>query len=349
MMNKISNLLLLKIVMVFFLMFYAVPCFAGESATKEECINMSNKALEMIEKDGLAAVVPKINDKKGPFLWKDSYVFLLDAKEAKILAHPYYPESMMGVSLIKNKDLNGKEIFKEFLDVANSEGKGWVDYIWSDTNGVAREKISYILKSEKENVIVLAGIYTDKKVAGPKIDIPDITLPDIKGKKVAFIIGNKGYEDSEFSVPKKMVEKAGGETKVFSISKGKAYGMYGQITDISYVLDDIRVPDFDAIIFVGGSGTRVYLENPKAHKIAQDAVKNHKVLGAICWAPVILANAKVLDGKMATVHPNQEKRFQSAACIYTGDKVTVDGKIITANGPESSVLFGKAIIEALNL
>ena len=348
-MNKLSALLLLKIVMVFFLMFYALPCFAGESATKEECIAMSNKALEMIEKEGLAAVIPKINDKKGPFLWKDSYVCILDAGDAKMLAHPYYPKSMMGVSLIKTKDLDGKEVFKEFLDVANSAGKGWVDYIYSDTNGVAREKISYVLKSEKENVIVLAGIYTDKKVAGPKIDIPDMTLPDIKGKKVAFIIGNKGYEDSEFSVPKKMVEKAGGVAEVFSISKGKAYGMYGQITDVSHVLDDIRVPDFDAIVFVGGSGTRVYLENPKAHKIAQDAVKNNKVLGAICWAPVILVNAKVIDGKRATVNPNQEKLFQSAACIYTGDAVTVDGKIITANGPEASVLFGKAIIESLTL
>ena len=348
-MNTLSTRLLLKVVMFFFLMFYSVPGFAGESATKEECINMSNKALEMIEKEGLAAVVPQINDKKGSFVWKDSYVCLLDAKDAKMLAHPYYPESMMGVSMINIKDLDGKETFKEFLTVANTEGKGWVDYIHSDTNGVAREKISYVLKSEKENIILLAGIYTDKKVAGPKIDIPDIALPDIKGKKIAFIIGNKGYEDSEFSVPKKMVEKAGGETKVFSISKGKAYGMYGQITDVSYTLDDIRVTDFDAIIFVGGNGTRVYLENPKAHKIAQDAVKNHKVLGAICWAPVILANAKVIDGKMATVHPNQKKLFQSTACIYTGDKVTVDGKIIIANGPESSALFGKAIIESINL
>jgi len=33
----------------------------------------------------------------------------------------------------------------------------------------------------------------------------------------------------------------------------------------------------------------------------------------------------------------------------TGDKVTVDGKIIIANGPESSALFGKAIIESINL
>ena len=302
-MKKLATLSLLTIFMFCFLIYRAAPGFAGEKATKEECIDMAQKAAKMIEKEGIDAVIPKINDRKGPLLWKDSYVCLLDSKEAKMLAHPYFPKSMMGVSLIKTKDVAGKEIFREILNVAKSEGKGWVDYIHGDTNGVAREKITYVLKSEKEDVIVLAGIYTDKKVAGPQITIPEMTLPDIKGKKVALIISNKGYEDNEFSVPKNMIEKAGGKTTVFSISKGKAYGMYGQITDISYTLDDISVPEFDAVVFVGGNGTRIYLENPKAHKIAQDAVKNDKILGAICWAPVILANAKVIDGKMATDIP----------------------------------------------
>lgn len=348
-MNKLSNLLLLKIFIVFFLIIYAIPGFANEKATKEECVNMSNKVLKMIEKEGLDSVIPKINDKKGLFLWKDSYVCIMDTKEAKLLAHPYLPEHLIGVSLIKSKDIYDKEFFREFLNVANSKGKGWVDYIHFDTNGVAREKITYVLKSKKESVILLAGIYTDKKVAGPEFNFPDMKLPDIKGKKVALIIANKGYEDNEFSIPKKMIEKAGGTTEVFSLLKGEAYGMYGQITNVSYTLDDIRVPDFDAIIFVGGNGSRIYQENPKAHQIAQDAVKNDKILGAICWAPVILANANVINGKMVTVNPIEEKRFQNGTCLYTGDKVAVDGKIITANGPGASAFFAKAIIESLNL
>ncbi|WP_051148608.1 DJ-1/PfpI family protein [Desulfospira joergensenii] len=348
-MNRKFDFVLLKIFIVLSLIFYTVSAFAGEKATKAECIDMTNKVVQMIEKEGLDAVIPKLNDKKGPFVWKDAYVFLLDTKEARLLAHPYLPKRMHGIRYMERKDINGKEFFREFLEKANSEGKGWVDYVYADPHGRAREKITYVLKSEKANIIASAGIFTDKKLAGPKIDIPDMTLPDIKGKKVALIIGNRGYEDSEFSVPKKMIEKAGGITTVFSVAKGKAYGMYGQVTDVSYVLDDVSVPDFDAIVFVGGSGSGIYHNDPKAHKIAQDAVKNDKVLAAICWAPVTLANAHVIDGKMATVNPNEKKRFQNGACIYTADRVTVDGKIITANGPEASVLFGKTIIESLKL
>jgi len=345
---KLKNLLV-KMFMVLFLCFYAAPCIAGEKATKKEVISMCNKVLKTIEKEGLASVILKINNKKGPFVWKDSYVGIMDTKEAKLLAHPYLPKRLIGVGLIKTKDIYGKEYIKEFLNVANSRGHGWVDYIYFDKKGIARNKITYVLKSEKENIILLAGIYTDKKVASPKFDFSEMTLPDIKGKKVAFIIAINGYEDSELSVPKKMIEKAGGTTELFSLSKGKAYGMYGQIININYTLDEIKVSDFDAIVFVGGRGSKIYHNNPIAHKIAKEAVQKNKILGAICWAPVTLANANVINGKMVTVNPVEEQWFKNKGFLYTGDKVTIDGKIITANGPEASAFFAKAIIESLNL
>jgi len=348
-MKNLSRVLLVYVFVAAFLICSALPGVAGENPTKEECITMVSKALDMIEEDGLDAVIPKINDKNGPFVWKGAYVFLLDTKEAKPLAHPYLPQSRIGVSYIGTKDVNGKAYFREFLDVANTKGKGWVNYVFMDTNNRAREKTTYLLKSEKADVIVLAGIFTDKEVAKPKFDFPDMVLPNIKGKKVAFIVANKGFADNEFIVPKKMIEEAGGKIELFALSKGTAYGMYGLTADIKYSLDDIRVPEFDAIVFVGGTGSNVYHENPQAHKIAQDAVKNNKILAAICWAPVILSNARVLDGKMATVNPYEEKRFKKEACYYTGDKVTVDGKIITGDGPGSSAFFAKAIIESLNL
>ena len=348
-MNRLSRVFFISLFMIAFLIFSALPGAAGEKATKEECISMVNKAFDMIEKDGLDAVIPKINDKKGPFVRKGAYVFLMDTKEAKVLAHPYFPQNRHGMSLIATRDVFGKEYFREFMNVANSKGKGWVDYIFMDTNNRAREKITYVRKSEKADVTVLAGIFTDKEVASPQYNFPDMALPDIHGKKVALIIANKGFADNEFRVPKNMIEKAGGKTEVFALSKGTACGMYGLEADVRYSLDDIRVPEFDAIVFVGGSGSNVYHENPKGVTITDFPMTPDKILAAICWAPVILANAKVIDGRMATVNPWEEKRFQKGACYYTGDKVTVDGKIITANGPEASAFFAKAIIESLNL
>ncbi|MEJ2041311.1 MAG: DJ-1/PfpI family protein [Desulfosarcinaceae bacterium] len=300
-MNRLSRVFLINLFMIAFLIFSALPGATGEKATKEECISMVNKAFDMIEKDGLDEVIPKINDKKGPFVRKGTYVFLMDTKEAKVLAHPYFPQNRHGMSLIATRDVFGKEYFREFMNVANSKGKGWVDYVFMDTNNRAREKITYVRKSEKADVTVLAGIFTDKKVASPQYNFPDMALPDIHGKKVALIIANKGFADNEFRVPKNMIEKAGGKTEVFALSKGTACGMYGLEADVRYSLDDIRVPEFDAIVFVGGTGSNVYHENPKAHKIAQEVGGQSRVFLAADLVDVEAASHAQLDLDLAAV------------------------------------------------
>ena len=140
------------------LVFYlVVASFAQEQATKEECVARCKIAAELIQKIGQEEAVEKINDKDGPFVWKDTYVFVFDGS-GKILAHPF-PKAI-GKVLIDRKDSNGKLYFREFIQVANTKGEGWVRYTHPKVKGgppVA--KISYILKVPGENVIVGAGIW----------------------------------------------------------------------------------------------------------------------------------------------------------------------------------------------
>jgi protease I len=72
-----------------------------------------------------------------------------------------------------------------------------------------------------------------------------------------------------------------------------------------------------------------------------------KVVGAICAAPVILAKAGLLKDKKATVYPDHEYTLKQYGAIYTGEAVTVDGNIITGNGPESSRAFGQAVAKQI--
>lgn len=69
-------------------------------------------------------------------------------------------------------------------------------------------------------------------------------------------------------------------------------------------------------------------------------------LGAICIAPTILAKAHVLEGRRATVWNVDEKQSQlleKYGAEYTGEAVTIDGNIVTGNGPKAAVEFGKAL------
>lgn len=114
-------------------------------------------------------------------------------------------------------------------------------------------------------------------------------------------------------------------------------------------LRSVNAENYDAIVFIGGSGAEVYFDNSLAHKIAKDAVTQNRLLCAICIAPGILAKAGVLEGKKATVFFGEkyEKLLREGGATNTKQRVEVDGRLITANGPMASKEFGQAILAAL--
>ncbi len=169
----------------------------------------------------------------------------------------------------------------------------------------------------------------------------------IKGKKVVMIIASRNFRDEELQIPKNILEKEGVEVKIASSSRDVATGMLGATVKPDLLINEIKVKEYEAIIFVGGTGASSYWNDPVAHFIAQEAIKESKILCAICIAPVTLANAGVLKGKKATVWPTEQHRLKAKGALYTGKKVEVDGNIITASGPQAAEEFGKTIVKAL--
>jgi len=173
-------------------------------------------------------------------------------------------------------------------------------------------------------------------------------MAKLKGKKAVMIIAEKNFRDEELFEPKKILEAEGVKVIVASTSFNTARGMLGGKVKPDMLLSEIKVDDYDAIIFVGGSGASQYWNDSLAHNIAKEAVEKNKVLGAICIAPVTLANAGVLTGKKATVWPSERGKIEAKGAIYTGESVQIEGKIITAEGPQAARKFGEAIAKALS-
>ena len=179
-------------------------------------------------------------------------------------------------------------------------------------------------------------------------DAPDAAdAPDATGKTVVMIIAPQKFRDEELFDTKKVLEDAGATVKVASTSLDEATGMLGGTVTPDILVKDVKVADFDAVLFIGGSGASVYWDDATAHAIAKDTVKANKILGAICIAPVTLAKAGVLKDKNATVWKSEKQKLEDAGATYTGAAVEVDGKIITANGPKAAKQFGRAIANAL--
>ena len=164
---------------------------------------------------------------------------------------------------------------------------------------------------------------------------------------VLFVIAPEGFRDEELFIPKAELEKCGHKTWVASNKLGKCLGSRGGSAGAELLLKDVNTKDFDAIIFVGGGGSRVFFNDPNALNIANEFNKEEKIVAAICVAPVILANADLLKGKNATVFESEVEAIKSKGANYTGLGVTVDGNIVTGDSPKSAQAFGEKLCELL--
>ncbi len=140
-------------------LFFSFQAFAGEKATTEECVQKAREAAAMINARGLDEAIKMIGDPKGPFVWKDSYVFLMDLN-GKMLAHPMRPELTQYEHVFLQTDATGKAIFVHFVNIAKNPGQGWVDYMWPKPGKKSpSKKVTYIYKVPTKDLLVGAGVY----------------------------------------------------------------------------------------------------------------------------------------------------------------------------------------------
>lgn len=164
--------------------------------------------------------------------------------------------------------------------------------------------------------------------------------------KALLIIAQNGYQDLEYSGTRKELEKAGFDVVVASKEAGTCTGKLGGSETASLALRDINVADYSRIAFIGGPGAATLASDGEALTLAQEAVRAEIPLGAICIAPTILAKAHVLEGKEATVWDGdgqQSALLEKYGATFTGETVTMDGLIVTGNGPGAAEEFGKTL------
>ncbi len=114
-------------------------------------------------------------------------------------------------------------------------------------------------------------------------------------------------------------------------------------------LDEIaaRDPaDFDVVVLPGGlGGTERLQKDNRVKRILKHLDSNNGITAAICAAPTILAAFGLLHGKTVTSHPTVKDKLGEA--IYKNDRVVVDGRLITSQGPGTAMEFALALVEFL--
>lgn len=130
---------------------------AGDKGTADEAVAIVKKAVAYLKDNGKEKAFSEFgNPGNAQFHDRDLYIFVYDLN-GNNLAHGNNAK-MVGKNLLEMKDADGKLIIKSFIDIANTKGKGWVDYKWPNpVTKAVEQKSSYIEKAD--GLIVGCGIY----------------------------------------------------------------------------------------------------------------------------------------------------------------------------------------------
>lgn len=162
-------------------------------------VDAVNDAVAQIEKSGKSAF-SRFHDPKGPFLAKDTYIFVYDMKGRNLVLPPF--PNLEGRDLLDMKDTDGKPFIRVMIDLVQTSGSGWVDYMWPKPGeSIPTQKSAYVCKAKMGDqwVLVGSGVYLAdaRKVAGGKatMSAPDLMKLVREGAAVLEKQGENAYPE----------------------------------------------------------------------------------------------------------------------------------------------------------
>jgi 4-methyl-5(b-hydroxyethyl)-thiazole monophosphate biosynthesis len=152
-----------------------------------------------------------------------------------------------------------------------------------------------------------------------------------------------GFEEIEAITPMDILRRAGFDVVTAGIPSSMVTGAHMTKITTDVKLDKVNMEEFDAIVLVGGPGYKNLANSSRVMSAIRDFDSKNKLVAAICMAPSILTKAGIIDNKKATIYPGQERQIPRPR----GERVVVDGNIITSQAPGTAMEFSLKIVEKL--
>jgi len=105
--------------------------------------------------------------------------------------------------------------------------------------------------------------------------------------------------------------------------------------------------EFAALVLPGGMpGAATLRDDPRIIELVRGFEQGGQLVAAICAAPIVLAAAGVLEGRPATSYPAFQDQL-AGATVQASDRVVVDGRVMTSQGPGTALAFALALVAQL--
>ncbi|MEP7186327.1 MAG: type 1 glutamine amidotransferase domain-containing protein [Rhodanobacter sp.] len=169
------------------------------------------------------------------------------------------------------------------------------------------------------------------------------------------ILATDGFEQSELTEPKRLLEQAG--LKVDVIAPGDAREIkgwdkkdWGDSVSVDILVDDARESDYGALVLPGGvmNPDKLRLE-PQAIALIKSFGASGKPIAAICHGPWTLIDAGLVEGRKITSWPSLKNDLNNAGAHWQDSEVVCDGQLITSRKPADIPAFVDALLDALGI
>ena len=156
----------------------------------------------------------------------------------------------------------------------------------------------------------------------------------------------EGFEEIEFSAIVDVLRRAGIDVTTAGLKGGITNGAHGIRVVADTEIDKVSADDFDVITLPGGNPGFVNLgKSEKVLKLVREMYDKNKYVTAMCGAPSVLAKTGIIKGKRATIYPGMEDTLTGAQ--RSNERVVVDGRVITSQGPGTAMEFAIKLVEVL--
>ncbi len=178
--------------------------------------------------------------------------------------------------------------------------------------------------------------------------------PILHGKRVAFLVDD-GFEQSELSVPKGVLDAAGADVHLVSPREYTVRAWrsdarnsdWGSRFAVTRPVRDALALGYDALVLPGGvmntDGLRC---DPHAIALIRSFMLLGKPLAAINHAPQLLIEADLVRGRRLTSIASIRTDLLNAGANWVDQAVVVDRNLITSRRPEDLEPFTTLLVDA---
>ncbi|MBK1680732.1 cache domain-containing protein [Rhodocyclus tenuis] len=156
---------------------------AAEHATPREAHALFSQAVRYLQANGPEKAWAAFNDRKGAFVKKDLYVYVID-REGVYVANGAAPDSLIGLKVLDTVDAAGAPLFRQMIAVTENQQEARIRYVWLNRQSNRVEpKVSWLHR--EGNYIVGVGYYAPRSTADDARKLLDSAVAEVRRLGIA--------------------------------------------------------------------------------------------------------------------------------------------------------------------